>query len=249
MARRCRRWPTTCAATAGEAQVFAGEPADAQDPRALFDRGAEFGALLAEIGNCRAALDDDTALAGDEAGAQAAQSLRAAGRDRLLSPAKRSARPPPRCRALEADAARAAAPDEPHAAAQPIERLDVADYQGRVWATRRRPWVDRLASAWLIRRFIDRKRAFVWLKSPADCPEARHRLRLRRRHVQPRRRNGHFRSRCWPASALTHTGTAAARRAGALSRCGRRAAAGGGRRRTRAGAACARPSTTTINCC
>src|SRR5262245_36740113 len=45
----------------GDAQLFAGDFADAQDPRALFDRGPEFGALLAEIGNCRAALDGDTA--------------------------------------------------------------------------------------------------------------------------------------------------------------------------------------------
>jgi hypothetical protein len=40
-----------------------------------------------------------------------------------------------------------------------------------VWATRRRPWVDRLASAWLIRRFIDPRARFLWLESPADCPE------------------------------------------------------------------------------
>jgi hypothetical protein len=47
----------------------------------------------------------------------------------------------------------------------------MAHYQGRVWATRRRPWVDRLASAWLIRRFIDPQARFVWLKSPVDCPK------------------------------------------------------------------------------
>lgn len=29
------------------------------------------------------------------------------------------------------------------------------DYQGRLWVTRPRPFVDRMASAWLIRRFID----------------------------------------------------------------------------------------------
>jgi hypothetical protein len=33
-------------------------------------------------------------------------------------------------------------------------------HQGRTWATRRRLWVDRVASAWLIRRFIDRKARF-----------------------------------------------------------------------------------------
>jgi hypothetical protein len=31
--------------------------------------------------------------------------------------------------------------------------------------------VDRVASAWLIRRFIDTKARFLWLKSPAACPK------------------------------------------------------------------------------
>jgi hypothetical protein len=30
--------------------------------------------------------------------------------------------------------------------------------------------VDRVASAWLIRRFIDPAAQFLWLASPADCP-------------------------------------------------------------------------------
>ena len=62
-------------------------------------------------------------------------------------------------------------PDEPHAIAGQIQRLDRAKYQGRTWATRARPWVDRLASAWLIKRFIDPKAKLVWLKSPKDCPK------------------------------------------------------------------------------
>jgi hypothetical protein len=52
-----------------------------------------------------------------------------------------------------------------------IKRLHVEDYQSRVWATRQRPWIDRLASAWLIRRFIDPNAGFLWLATPADCPE------------------------------------------------------------------------------
>ena len=47
----------------------------------------------------------------------------------------------------------------------------MADYRKRVWATRRRLWVDRVASAWLIRRFIDAEARFVWLDRPEDCPE------------------------------------------------------------------------------
>lgn len=51
-----------------------------------------------------------------------------------------------------------------------ITRLDVRKFQGRRWATRARPWVDRLACAWLIRRFIDAQARFVWLADPAQLP-------------------------------------------------------------------------------
>ncbi len=61
-------------------------------------------------------------------------------------------------------------PDEPHAADGSIQRLDRKDYQGRTWATRRHLWVDRVASAWLIRRFVDTKARFVWLDKPSSCP-------------------------------------------------------------------------------
>jgi len=62
-------------------------------------------------------------------------------------------------------------PDEPQETAGGIPRLEIEDYQGRVWATRRRLWVDRVASAWLICRFIDRKARFQWLARPSDCPK------------------------------------------------------------------------------
>ena len=61
-------------------------------------------------------------------------------------------------------------PDEPTPRAAGIAQLDARHYQGRLWATRRRPRVDRLASAWLIRRFIDVNASFLWLEKPADCP-------------------------------------------------------------------------------
>jgi hypothetical protein len=64
------------------------------------------------------------------------------------------------------------APDEPHAARGKVPRRDRADYRGRTWATRARPWVDRVASAWLIRRFVDPKAKFLWLKNAKDCPRS-----------------------------------------------------------------------------
>lgn len=45
-------------------------------------------------------------------------------------------------------------------------------FSNRRWVTRPRPGVDRMASAWLIRRFIDRKARFVFVAQPAgsDVP-------------------------------------------------------------------------------
>lgn len=157
-------------ANGGEAQVFAAEPHDGAEYSALFDRGAEFGALLAEIGTCRAGLAQDTA----HQVLKQARKLRKAF-EQLAAidffPGEAQRQTAAALQSLEADAAQATAPDEPHPAARALERRDVAQFQGRVWATRRRPWVDRLASAWLIRRFIDPQARFVWLKSPADCPK------------------------------------------------------------------------------
>jgi hypothetical protein len=61
-------------------------------------------------------------------------------------------------------------PGEPHAAERAIRPLRRDDYQARTWATRQRLWVDRVASAWLIRRFIDPQARFLWLVSPEACP-------------------------------------------------------------------------------
>jgi hypothetical protein len=63
------------------------------------------------------------------------------------------------------------APDEPRARKAGIPHRRLQDYRGRVWATRRHLWIDRVASAWLIRRFIDPRAQFRWLKKPADCPK------------------------------------------------------------------------------
>ncbi|MCX7150618.1 MAG: chromate resistance protein [Rhodocyclales bacterium] len=61
---------------------------------------------------------------------------------------------------------------EPSATSGRIRRLASADYSGRTWATRKDLWVDRMASAWLIRRFIDKKAKFLWLDNPKKCPKA-----------------------------------------------------------------------------
>jgi hypothetical protein len=53
-----------------------------------------------------------------------------------------------------------------------IERLEARRFRGRRWATRKRPWVDRLACAWLVCRFVDPEPTFLWLDDPADATPA-----------------------------------------------------------------------------
>jgi len=49
------------------------------------------------------------------------------------------------------------------ASAEPMQR--------RTWATRKPLWADRLACAWLIRRFVDSEAKMQWLDKGAACPE------------------------------------------------------------------------------
>ncbi len=61
-------------------------------------------------------------------------------------------------------------PDEPHPVSATIERCNPDDFQGCTWATRAHLWVDRVACAWLIQRFIDPQARFLWLNTPQECP-------------------------------------------------------------------------------
>jgi hypothetical protein len=124
---------------------------------ALFDRSEDYARLLEAIG------------AADGGDAKAVRALRRefatlAAIDFFPGEARRQAEAA--LAALEA-----AASGEPSSVAGKIRRLASADYQGRTWATRKHLWVDRMASAWLICRFIDRKASFLWLDDPKRCPK------------------------------------------------------------------------------
>jgi len=71
---------------------------------------------------------------------------------------------------LEHSIARLGETNEPVFTQAKIKRLLKKDYQNRVWATRKHPWIDRLASAWLIKNFIDESPQLIWLESPSECP-------------------------------------------------------------------------------
>ena len=47
-----------------------------------------------------------------------------------------------------------------------------ASFRRCIWATRRPLWADRLACAWLIRRFVDPEGTVAWMDKGQDCPPA-----------------------------------------------------------------------------
>jgi hypothetical protein len=47
-----------------------------------------------------------------------------------------------------------------------LPRLDPKDYRGKTWQTRPRPEIDRVGSAWLLRKFIDPEAKFVFASDP-----------------------------------------------------------------------------------
>ena len=55
---------------------------------------------------------------------------------------------------------------------KPQPKLESRDFRGRVWLTRPRPEIDRVGSAWLIARFIDRKPKFVFAPRADAIPDA-----------------------------------------------------------------------------
>jgi len=71
---------------------------------------------------------------------------------------------------VELDAGARRPPAEPVKA--PERHLDVRDYQRRTWVTRPRPGVDRFASAWFIRRFVDPGAQFAFATAPERLPDA-----------------------------------------------------------------------------
>lgn len=153
----------------GVSHVLVAQAADDAPYEALFDRSREYTDLLGECVQLRESLPDTTApeaLKRTRKLRKAFESI--AVIDFFPGEARRQAEHA--LAELEAACACLQAPGEPHSVAGAIKPLRTADYRGRLWATRRRPWVDRLASAWLIRRFIDPEARFLWLDHPADCP-------------------------------------------------------------------------------
>jgi hypothetical protein len=145
----------------GTADLYRIEGRDASQQAAivaLFDRAAEYAVLLTAM--AQVDVSDGKALRGLRRDLAALVAI-----DFFPGEAQRQAQ-------AAVAALEAAASGEPAATAGKIRRLASADFQGRTWATRKNLWVDRMASAWLIRRFIDRKAKFLWLDDPKKCPKS-----------------------------------------------------------------------------
>lgn len=153
----------------GSALLVGMEPPEGTDFVNLFGRSEEYASLMTDIASAHAALSlDNTADSLKQARKLAKAFASISDIDFFPGEARKQAQAA--LLDLEAAANQLLSPGEPQARDAKIERRQLKDFQGKTWATRKRPWVDRLASAWLIRRFIDPKAKFLWLESPADCP-------------------------------------------------------------------------------
>ena len=138
--------------------------------RKLFDRGAAHGALVEQMHAAKGAL----ARLGPRRGLTAVRRLeRALERLSQLDffPGEAKAQSAGALAELQRSYREMYAGGEPRSSKRDLRRFPGARYQRRLWATRRSPWVDRLASAWLIKRFIDRDAKFVWIARPSECPK------------------------------------------------------------------------------
>ena len=143
--------------------------AQVEHVRKLFDRSQEYGALVAKIGTTKAALR----RLGKRKAETLVQRLRRSLEELVeidFYPGQANLQAKDAMSALEREAQTLFSEGEPRSSKRKVRSLDPAKYRNRVWVTRKDLWVDRIASAWLIRRFIDKNAKFVWLDRPRDRP-------------------------------------------------------------------------------
>jgi hypothetical protein len=144
-------------------------PAQLEHVRKLFDRSEEYGALVAKITAARTSLGK---IGKRKAGTLVQRLQRSLEELSAIDfyPGQSRRQATDALAALR-EALKPLAEGEPHPAKGKIRRLNPAKYRNRVWATRKDLWVDRMASAWLIKRFIDGKAKFAWVDRPRDRPK------------------------------------------------------------------------------
>jgi len=141
----------------------------AAEVRKLFDRSADYGALMQKIDAAGGAL---LRLGARKAQTQLRRQRAAFDKISKIDffPGQAKLQAAEAIASLERRFQEAYAGGEPRSSKRRLKLLDPARYQKRFWATRKDLWVDRLASAWLIKRFIDRNAKFVWIARPSERP-------------------------------------------------------------------------------
>ena len=144
-------------------------PDEPEQARALFDRSARYGALAQKI---EALMQQMPRLGGRKALTAVSRLQKAL--DKLTAidffPGRAREQALRAMTELKERYSAAYTSGEPRVSRRRVKPLSPARYRRRVWATRQRPWVDRLASAWLIKRYIDPHARFIWLKTPRERP-------------------------------------------------------------------------------
>ena len=157
----------------GFAMTFGATPhsdGDAAALRARFDRTTDYSGLVARISAAKGSLRALGPRRGLTALRRLEQAMEKLARvDFFPGAAKQQATAA--LTSLKDRYGELYARSEPRQSMKGLRPLDHARYQKRVWATRKAPWVDRLASAWLIKRFIDRDARFAWIARPSECPK------------------------------------------------------------------------------
>jgi hypothetical protein len=150
--------------TAYVLQVSAGTPAQQEKFRALFDRSTRYEQLAKVVSSLKVGfgVSDPSAIS------------RVLHKQRdefdLISaldffPSEARARAEKTLAEAEAVVKKLLFPIHQQSELKPGDKL-----LGRIWATRKPLWADRLACAWLIRRFVDPEATLVWLDKQQECP-------------------------------------------------------------------------------
>lgn len=150
-------------------EVTARDEAQEAAFRALFDRTEHYAEFSQTLAQAKATLADASEAQARRLLRTLDQQLQALlASDFFADSAARRAREA--CSALRSEVERRFSPNEPGPVEGEVPPCDPTAFVGRCWATRARPWVDRLASAWLILRFLDPQARFIWLTDAAGCP-------------------------------------------------------------------------------
>jgi hypothetical protein len=144
-------------------RVAAASEAQNESFKRLFDRSAQYDGLVRTVESLRVAFGQSDPNAIARVLLKQRRDLEAiAALDFFPTPAK--------SRALQAIADAEQEVRQLYLSQAPTYIVPGEKLHGRTWVTARPLWADRLASAWLVRRFVDPEAKIAWLEGGPDRP-------------------------------------------------------------------------------